>query len=191
MLVLRSLLLLYWIVSTLCISHASFFLSVALHFVCLPAVPRPSYLRLPYQYVLFQPNHKQKAWPRPNPANNPVTVPPKQSPFQQELFANHSKAAAAASAAAVPELTSIIEYCSEHAVDHAGRPYPMFNATNCPGMADLTNNGTTASSPSAAQILKRFSEEVCSLVRLFVCLLACWLVRLLVRRFVGCFVLLS
>jgi hypothetical protein len=53
----------------------------------------------------------KKAYPRPNPPNNPVPQPPKQSALQQKIFAQHQELAAAASDAAIPRITELLQYC--------------------------------------------------------------------------------
>ena len=101
----------------------------------------------------------KRTYPRPCPKDNPVPVPPKQSDRAQEIFARMNAKAATASAGVLPNLTRMIEFCSANAVDGGGLPQVLFGADMCPGMADLTDNGTVAAFPSATDILRRFSEE--------------------------------
>ena len=83
----------------------------------------------------------KNSWPRPSPLGNPVPPPPPMSDLQKAIFANVSELAAAASAAALPQLTELIDFCAENATV-GGKPFPIFGATECPGMADITQNGT-------------------------------------------------
>ncbi len=53
----------------------------------------------------------KKAYPRPNPSNNPVPQPPRQSALQQKIFAAQQETAAAASDAAIVPLTELLQYC--------------------------------------------------------------------------------
>ena len=105
----------------------------------------------------------KRAYPRPNPWDNPIRRPPKQSALQKAIFANRSLDAAKASAVALPELVKLLEFCSANAVDEHGLPFYPFNITNCPGMGYATDNGTTSDWPTTAQLLERFSQEVCLL----------------------------
>ena len=84
-------------------------------------------------------------------------MPPAQSANQVRIFANRTKLAANASAAALPALVEHITFCSN--ITAADGNY-IFGAVACPGLADLTNNGTLAPWPTANQILERFSAEV-------------------------------
>ena len=102
----------------------------------------------------------KRSYPRPNPFNNPVPKPPRQSAIQQAIFANKTALARAASVAATPALEQLVEFCAANATDAHGHPYDIFGPALCPGMADLTNNGTLAPYPTAAQILQRFSDEL-------------------------------
>jgi len=98
----------------------------------------------------------KKAYPRPNPIDNPVPVPIAQSDLQKEIFANRTVEAAAASAAALPTLSALVDFCANYTTDGTH----LFDVTECPGMADVTENGTLAPWPNASQILERFSAEV-------------------------------
>ena len=104
----------------------------------------------------------KRDYPRPNPSDNPVPKPPKQSEAQKLVWGNNSLNASVASAAALPALLEMVEYCAENAVypDKPNESYHLFNTTNCPGMADVTNNGTLAPWPNASQLVERFSAEV-------------------------------
>ena len=99
------------------------------------------------------------AYPRPNPTTNPLQAPPPQSDVQKAVFANKTAQAAAASNAALPALTALIDFCAANATVK-GVPFSIFGPTECPGMADLIA-GTTAPYPTTAQILARFDLEVC------------------------------
>ena len=102
----------------------------------------------------------KKNYPRPNPDGNPVPQPPKMTPLQKQIYAEKNAIAAAASAEVMPALVKVIDYCIDHAVAADGVSNAnLFNATNCPGMADLTEGGASTT-PSAAQILERWSKEV-------------------------------
>lgn len=82
----------------------------------------------------------KNSWPRPSPPGNPVPPPPPMSDLQKAIFANISALAASASAAALPQLTALIDFCAENATV-GGKPFPIFGAAECPGMADITKNG--------------------------------------------------
>ena len=96
----------------------------------------------------------KRAYPRPNPSKNPVPTPPTQTEEQKMIFANQSALAAAASAAALPELTNLISFCAANA------SVPIFDAEHCPGMAYATANGTLAPYPTAEQLIERFAAAV-------------------------------
>ena len=102
----------------------------------------------------------KRAYPRPCPLDNPIIAPPKQSPRAQEIFARMNASAQVASDAALPALEAIIAYCSANATNSSGLPANMFSAEHCPGMADLTANGTLAPYPTPQQIIQRFGEEM-------------------------------
>ena len=119
----------------------------------------------------------KRAYPRPNPSANPVKMPPVQSKLQQEIFANLTAEAKEASATATPALMELIDFCAANAT-LSGRPYHMFNATYCPGLADLTAPGQEY--PTSAQIIQRFSEEVC-----------CFRRRCSTLAGIGCFCIVS
>jgi hypothetical protein len=99
----------------------------------------------------------KNAYPRPNPSDNPVPMPPVQSPTQVATYANLSHIAAAAHTAALPALESLVAFCAANATN-GGKPYNIFGAEHCPGMADLTAI-SGGEFPSASQILERFSLE--------------------------------
>jgi hypothetical protein len=99
------------------------------------------------------------AYPRPNPWTNPVPSPPVQTATQQAVYAKAAAEAAAASAFFQPALEAVIAYCSANATS-GGTPISIFGPEMCPGMADLTANGTLAPYPTPAQILQRFSAEM-------------------------------
>ena len=92
----------------------------------------------------------KNSYPRPNPATNPVPMPPKQSAVQIQAFAERSAMAHVASTAAIPKLVELINYCAVNSST------PLFDATSCPGMAGVSN-GTL---PTAMQLLDRFADEV-------------------------------
>ena len=98
----------------------------------------------------------KKAYPRPNPLDNPVPIPVAQSDAQKQIFANRTALAEAASNAALPNLTALIDFCANYTTDGTH----LFDAVKCPGLADLTQNGTLAPWPTTAQILERFDAEV-------------------------------
>jgi len=99
----------------------------------------------------------RRAYPRPCPVDMATAAPPKQSARTQAIFADMSAKAAAASAAVVPALEEFIAFCAANGT--TTEPGGLFGVAACPGLADLTNNGTTAPYPSADQIVARFSEE--------------------------------
>lgn len=53
----------------------------------------------------------KRAYPRPNPPDNPVRAPPPQSRVQKDVFAQQALLAGNASAHALPRLTKLIDYC--------------------------------------------------------------------------------
>ena len=101
----------------------------------------------------------KRAYPRPNPVDNPVPKPVQQTERAMKIFANRSAMAAKASIAALPKVTHLVDVCANLT--------KLFTPQNCPGLADLTDNGTLAPWPSAAQILERFSAEVSLVVLLW------------------------
>ena len=111
----------------------------------------------------------KRAYPRPNPDNNPVPPPPIQSDVQKGIFAERTVYAEAASLNATPAVLELIEYCSVNATYGDGSPFFMFNATNCPGMASDSRHATA--SPTAQDVLARFAAEVraAECVRTFYC----------------------
>jgi hypothetical protein len=87
----------------------------------------------------------------------PLVTPLQQSARAREIFSNTiAPNAAAASAAATPAVAALVDYCAANATDDSGNLLHLFNATNCPGLADLTANGTTAPWPTGAQVVKRY-----------------------------------
>ncbi len=66
--------------------------------------------------------------------------------------------AAAAAATTTTATTITTRACCRYGP--AGATRHLFDAVACPGMADVTANGTLAPWPSAAQILQRFAEEL-------------------------------
>jgi hypothetical protein len=102
----------------------------------------------------------RRSYPRPCPLDMPILKPPQQSGRAKELFAAMAARAKAASEAVVPALADFIEFCAANAVDRNGRPENLFGVDLCPGLADLTANGTLAAWPSPAQIIQRFSDEM-------------------------------
>lgn len=104
----------------------------------------------------------KRAYPRPNPPDNPVPTPPAQSQTQARVFAVKAAQAHAASQAALPQLTALIDFCAANATTATGAPVALFGAAECPGLADLLppNATTTIASPTTAQILARFDEEL-------------------------------
>ena len=101
------------------------------------------------------------AYPIPNVNDNPVPTPPLQSDAQKAIFANRSSLAAAAAADALPALESLIDFCASYSPD--GGATHLFDAASCPGMADVTRNGTLKPWPNASEILSRFSQEACGI----------------------------
>jgi len=99
----------------------------------------------------------KRAYPNPNPFDNPVPTPPAQSTRQQAIFANKSAAAAAASQAALPNVTALIDFCANVSLSDGSH---LFDVANCPAMAAVTANGTLAPWPSGAQIAERFALEI-------------------------------
>ena len=97
-------------------------------------------------------------YPRPNPKCNPVPAPPFQSATQREVFARKAALARAANDAALPALVELVDFCATQGLGPQG-PGSLFDVANCPGLADLTANGTLAPFPSAAAILERFTAE--------------------------------
>ena len=97
------------------------------------------------------------SYPLPNVNDNPVPIPPLQSEAQKAIFANRSSLAAAASAEALPALESLIDFCANYSTN--GGASHLFDAASCPGMADVTQNGTLKPWPNASEILARFSQE--------------------------------
>ena len=83
-----------------------------------------------------------------------MPAPPQQSVIQRAAFQNRSVAAAAASAAALPKLVELVEFCT------ANTTPSIFGTSLCPGMSDVTEGGRLAPHPSASQILDRFSESL-------------------------------
>jgi hypothetical protein len=102
----------------------------------------------------------RRSYPRPLPFDMPIQKPPPQSARVKEIFAGLAERAAAASASIAPTLEAFIDYCAYNATDAAGNLQNLFGVAQCPGLADLTANGTTAPWPAAAQIIQRFSDEV-------------------------------
>eukprot|EP00750_Incisomonas_marina_P029347 INCI716.4.p1 GENE.INCI716.4~~INCI716.4.p1 ORF type:complete len:481 (-),score=65.57 INCI716.4:475-1917(-) len=98
------------------------------------------------------------SYPLPNVNDNPVPIPPLQSEAQKAIFANRSSLAAAASAEALPALESLIDFCANYSTN--GGASHLFDAASCPGMADVTQNGTLKPWPNASEILARFSQEL-------------------------------
>jgi hypothetical protein len=102
----------------------------------------------------------RRSYPRPLPVDMPILTPPQQSWRAKEVFARMAARAAEASAAVLPALETFIGYCAENATDAAGNKQNLFGVALCPGMADLTANGTLAPYPTPAQIVQRFSDEM-------------------------------
>jgi hypothetical protein len=102
----------------------------------------------------------RRSYPRPLPRDMPILKPPQQTSRDKEVFASLQAQAALASTAVLPALTAFIDYCAANATDGAGQPYNLFGTTNCPGLADLTANGTLAPYPTGAQVVQRFLDEV-------------------------------
>ena len=102
----------------------------------------------------------KRAYPRPCPHDNPPVKPPQQSASAKEIYDRENAQAAAASKAALPALVQLIDFCATQGLGADGMPGSLFDAVHCPGMADLTENGTLATFPSAAQIVQRFYEEM-------------------------------
>ena len=94
----------------------------------------------------------RRAYPRPCPLDMPIVAPPKQSARAQAIFANRSQLAQAASEAVMPQLEALVDFCVKNASSS------LFTPAVCPGLADLTLNGTIE--PSAAQIVQRFGDEM-------------------------------
>eukprot|EP00750_Incisomonas_marina_P021863 INCI4775.1.p1 GENE.INCI4775.1~~INCI4775.1.p1 ORF type:complete len:456 (-),score=58.05 INCI4775.1:1120-2487(-) len=101
----------------------------------------------------------KRSYPRPNPPDNPVPTPPVQSKTQAQVFALKAAQAHLASQAALPQLTALIDFCAVNATTATGAPIVLFGAEECPGMADLLGPNATGS-PTTAQILSRFDEEL-------------------------------
>jgi hypothetical protein len=102
----------------------------------------------------------RRAYPRPLPRDMPIVKPPQQTDRVRDIFAGMATKAAAASAAVLPALESFIAFCAVNATDSAGDPQDLFGVVACPGLADLTANGTLAPYPTAAQIVQRFADEL-------------------------------
>ena len=96
-------------------------------------------------------------YPTPNPVENPVPTPVAQTDRQTAIFANRSALAANHSATAFDTVVELVEFCSKYTVDNISY---LFAAAECPGMADVTENGTLAPYPSAEQILERFTSQL-------------------------------
>jgi hypothetical protein len=101
----------------------------------------------------------KRAAPRPCPRDNPPVKPPKMSAGAQAIYDRMNVLAAAASDAALPALAELVGFCAAKGLGPDGQPGSLFSAEHCPGMADLTGNGTLAPYPSPAQIIRRFVEE--------------------------------
>ncbi len=99
------------------------------------------------------------SYPRPCPHDNPLAKPPKQSARAKQIFARMNASAEAASAVALPQVAELVDFCATQGMGPAG-PGTLFDVQNCPGLADLTQNGSVAPFPNAAQILQRFVEEM-------------------------------
>jgi hypothetical protein len=93
----------------------------------------------------------------------PLVKPPQQSARAKELFASLASKAAAASAMAAPSLYAMVDFCAANATDSSGVAEDLFAPPKCPGLADLTANGTAAPWPSSAQIVQRFVDELLAL----------------------------
>jgi hypothetical protein len=105
----------------------------------------------------------RRSYPRPCPLDMPILTPPQQSARAKEIFARMADRAAAASAAVLPELAAFIDYCAANATDSSGNLQDLFGLQQCPGLADLTANGTLAPWPTGAQIAQRYSDEMLAL----------------------------
>ena len=101
----------------------------------------------------------RRSYPRPCPLDMPIPLPPKQSNRTKEIFADRSARAEAASAAIMPALERLVEFCL---LNSTSTTYPdgLFGVASCPGLADLTENGTLGPYPSPAQIIRRFGDEM-------------------------------
>jgi hypothetical protein len=102
----------------------------------------------------------RRSYPRPCPLDMPILTPPQQSGRAKEIFATMADRAAAASAAVLPDLLAFIDYCAANATTASGALEDLFGRQNCPGLADLTANGTLAPWPTSAQIVQRYSDEM-------------------------------
>lgn len=89
-------------------------------------------------------------YPNPNPAGNPVKVPPVQSDLQKEIWANGSRAAAIASEAARPSVEAMLASCMSETT--------LFNATNCPAMARIAALNNTNVTPPL--LLAQYQSEM-------------------------------
>ena len=96
----------------------------------------------------------KRAYPRPCPVDNPIKMPLKQSARAKEIFQRMDELASAASDRDLPKLIEFIDYCLANATTD------LFGVKLCPGMADVTLNGTLAPRPTSVQLLERFSAEV-------------------------------
>jgi len=75
----------------------------------------------------------KRAYPSPNPVDNPVKKMAKQSARQKAIYALQAAEAAVASATALPNLTSLIDFCATNT--------DLFGPEKCPGMVYALRDG--------------------------------------------------
>ena len=84
-------------------------------------------------------------------------MPPKQSDVQKEIFARMDARAANDSQAVLPALTELIDFCAKAEPE-------LFSPKGCPGLADLTDNGTLAPYPTAGLLATQINAAMCVVV---------------------------